>query len=308
MNERVARTLILCAMLACGLSASAATEKFGFAIISPPLSNAGSESALRAAIEATDAQNFAFVVANGIKSVEEPCTDETYSRRKILLDSAKNGLIVSLAASDWAYCRDENGKSAAIGRMTRMREMFFPDQFSFGATRIPLVQQSASARFRTYVENVRWEIGDVIFATIDLPANNNHYLVEAGRNSEFEDRLVANRNWLHQIFTYAKYRKLRGVVLFSDGNPLSPSGSIRGKRDGFAEIRHQIITSATRFPGMVLIVHGSDTQIHGEAAEIHWHGRLGELAIAPGWTGISVTPSLPAVFTLQQRTAEKGGR
>lgn len=308
MNERTIRTLILCAMLACGLSANAATEKFGFAVISPPLSDAGSESALRTAIEATDAKNLAFVVANGIKSAEEPCTDETYSQRKALLDSAKNGLIVSLAASDWAYCRDENGKSAAIGRMTRMREMFFPDQFSFGATRIPLVQQSASARFRTYVENARWEIGDVIFATIDLPANNNHYLVEAGRNSEFEDRLVANRNWLHQIFTYAKYRKLRGVVLFSDGNPLSSSGSIHGKRDGFAETRRQIVTSAARFSGLVLIVHGSATQIHGDAAEIHWHGRLGELATAPGWTGISVDPALPTVFTMKKGTAETSGR
>lgn len=308
MNERTVRTLILCALLACGLPASAATEKFGFAVISPPLNDAGSESALRAAIEATDAKNLAFVVANGIKSAEEPCTDETYSRRKTLLDSAKNGLIVSLAASDWAYCRDESGKSAAIGRMTRMREMFFPDQFSFGGTRIPLVQQSASARFRTYVENARWEIGDVIFATINLPANNNHYLVEAGRNSEFEDRLVANRNWLHQIFTYAKYRKLRGVVLFSDGNPLSSPASIRGKRDGFVEIRHQIVTSAARFSGMVLVVHGSGPPIYGQAAEIQWHGRLGELAAAPGWTGVSVDPALPAVFALKNGAAEKGER
>jgi len=307
MNERMLRILILCALLAHGLPASAATEKFGFAVISPPLGAAESESALHAAIEATDAKNLAFVVANGIKSVEEPCTDETYSRRKNLLDSAKNGLIVSLAASDWAYCRDENGKSAAIGRMTRMREMFFPDQFSFGATRIPLVQQSVSARFRIYVENARWEIGNVVFATVDLPANNNHYLIEAGRNSEFEDRLVANRNWLHQIFTYAKYRKLRGVVLFSDGNPLSSPGSIRGKRDGFAEIRRQITTSAARFPGVVLVVHGSDIQMHGASTEIHWHGRLGELATAPGWTGVNVDAALSSVFTLKKEGVEKGG-
>lgn len=304
MNERMVRTLILCAMLAYGLPASATAGKFGFAVISPPLADVGSESALRAAIEATDTKNLAFVVANGIKSAAEPCTDETYSRRRTLLDSAKNGLIVSLAASDWAYCRDENGKSAAIGRMTRMREMFFPDQFSFGATRIPLVQQSASARFRTYVENARWEIGDVIFATIDLPANNNHYLVEAGRNSEFEDRLVANRNWLHQIFTYAKYRKLRGVVLFADGNPLSSPGGIRGKRDGFAEIRRQLIASAARFPGVVLIVHGSDPQSHSKAAEIRWHGRLGELATVPGWIRIGVDPTLPTVLTLKNGTGE----
>jgi hypothetical protein len=307
MNERMLRILILCAVFACGLSASAATGKFSFGVISLPPNTAEGESVLRAAIEETNSENLAFLVANGVKSAAESCNDETYSRRRSLLDSAKNGLIVSLAASDWAYCKEENGKSAAIGRMTRMREMFFPDQFSFGATRIPLVHQSASARFRTYVENVRWEIGDVIFATIDLPANNNHYLVEAGRNSEFEDRLVANRNWLHQIFTYAKYRKLRGVVLFSDGDPLSLPGSIRGRRDGFVETRRQIVTSAARFPGAVLVVHGSDTPDRGAAAEIHWHGRLGELATSPGWTRINVDPALPAVFTLKREAAKKGG-
>ncbi len=307
MNERMIRILILCAMLAYGLPARAATEKFSFGVISPSPSTTEGESVLRAAIEETDAENLAFVVANGVKSAEEPCNDEAYGRRKTLLDSAKNGLIVSLAASDWAYCRDENGKSAAIGRMTRMREMFFPEQFSFGATKIPLVHQSTSARFRTYVENTRWEIGDVIFATIDLPANNNHYLIEAGRNSEFEDRLVANRNWLHQIFTYAKYKKLRSVVLFSDGDPLSLPGRSRGRRDGFAEIRRQIVTSAARFPGTVLVVHGSDTPVHNGAAEIHWHGRLGELATSPGWTRIDVNPALPAVFTVKKETTKKGG-
>ena len=111
-----------------------------------------------------------------------------------------------------------------------------------------MVRQSANPKFRTYVENARWEIGDILFATIDLPANNNHYLLEAGRNSEFEDRLVANRNWLHQIFTYAKYKKLQGVVLFSDGDPISPPNHARSKRDGFAETRHQIVGSAAGFP------------------------------------------------------------
>jgi hypothetical protein len=98
------------------------------------------------------------------------------------------------------------------------------------------------------------------------------------------------------------------VVLFSDGNPLLSPAGIRGKRDGFAETRHQIVTLAARFSGMVLIVHGSGTRIHSEAGEIHWHGRLGELAAAPGWTGISVDPALPAVFALKNGAAEKGGR
>jgi hypothetical protein len=299
--------IALLAAFALAPHAGAATKKFAFGVIAHPLTAVGAESAIRTAIEQTDADNLAFVVANGIKAADEPCTDTAYNRRKALLGSAKNGLIVSLAESDWAPCKDENGKSAAIGRLSRLRDMFFPDRLSFGATRIPLVHQSANPKFRTYVENARWEIGDILFATIDLPANNNHYLFEAGRNSEFEDRLVANRNWLHQIFTYAKYKKLQGVVLFSDGNPFSPPAKARSRRDGFAETRHQLASSAAGFPGKVLVIHGPEASATGEAARIRWNGKLGELAIGPGWTRINATPGTDSVFGVANAASEKRG-
>lgn len=299
------RILALYGALALAPHATAATGKFSFGVIAHPLNAADAESVLHTAIEETDADNLAFVVANGIKAADEPCTDAAYGRRKALLDNAKNGLIVSLAASDWAACKEEDGKSAAIGRLSRLRELFFPDQFSFGASRIPIVRQSAAARFRTYVENARWEIGDTVFATIDLPANNNHYLFEAGRNSEFEDRLVANRSWLHQIFTYAKYRKLRGIVLFSDGNPVSPPNRAHGKRDGFAETRRLIVASAARFTGKVLVVHGGEMAVHD--AGIDWHGKLGELGIGPGWTKVAVDPGLPSLFAVENEPSGKRG-
>jgi hypothetical protein len=308
MTERILQAVALLAAFALGPQANAATGKFAFGVIAHPLTAVGGESAIRTAIEQTDADNLAFVVANGIKATDEPCTDTAYNRRKALWGSAKNGLIVSLAASDWATCRDEHGKSAAIGRLTRLRDMFFPDQFSFGAARIPMVRQSANPKFRTYVENARWEIGDILFATIDLPANNNHYLLEAGRNSEFEDRQVANRNWLHQIFTYAKYKKLQGVVLFSDGNPLSPSNHARSKRDGFAETRHQIVGSAAGFPGRVLVVHGPDASSSDMMAGIRWNGKLGDLAIGPGWTRITADTTFVSVFLLDNGSAEKRGQ
>ena len=126
MTERILQAIALLAAFALGPQADAATGKFAFAVIAHPLTAEGGVSAIHAAIEQTDADNLAFVVANGIKAVDEPCTDTAYNRRKALLSSAKNGLVVSLAASDWATCRDENGKSAAIGRLTHLRDMFFP--------------------------------------------------------------------------------------------------------------------------------------------------------------------------------------
>lgn len=303
-------TLLLAGCLALHAHyASAAAEEFSFGVIAHPLTGAGDEAVLREAIAGTDADNLAFVVVDGIKAAAEPCSDTFYNGRKALLNSAKNGLVVSLAASDWTECKSANGKSAAIGRLNRLRELFFTDEFSMGATRIPLVRQSAAARFRSYGENARWEFGDVMFATVNLPANNNYYRPEAGRNNEFDDRLIANRNWLHRIFIHAQYRKMDVIVLFCDGNPFEKSNRGAFGRDGFAEMRKQIVSLASRFPGKVLIVHGRTATDASASKAIAWRDNLGVLEVRAPWTKLSVTPSRPALITVVDITAEaKGGR
>lgn len=278
------------------------SSEFSFAVISQS-PHAADDAALRAAIAETDADNLAFVVASGFKSKTEPCSDKLYNNRKTLLNEAKNGLIVSLTANDWAECRNTHGRSAAPERLNRLRDLFFVDEFSFGASKIPLVRQSTTPKFRSYVENARWEIGSVLFATINLPATNNHYRTEAGRNNEFEDRLIANRDWLQRIFTFAAHRKMAGIVLFCDGNPLAKPGFLRlfdlsSKRDGFAEVRKQINGLAARFSGKVLVIHGAVESKPVAPGGIAWSGNLGDLALGSGWSKLSVNPASPTLFAV----------
>jgi hypothetical protein len=98
---------------------------------------------------------------------------------------------------------------AAIERLNRLRELLFAEPASLGAHKLPLTRLSSSPKFRSYAENAHWVVGKVLYATVNLPANNNHYLAEAGRNSEFEDRLVANRFWLNRLFALAKREEAR---------------------------------------------------------------------------------------------------
>ena len=227
--------------------------------------NAGPDDGpLKKAIADTSAFNASFVVATGIKAASESCSDKLYSQRKDLLDASGPPLIVSLSASDWANCRNSRGRVNAIERLNRLRDVYFADDQSLGQRKLTLSRLSSTAKFRSYAENAHWEYGGVLFATINLPANNNHFLPEAGRNSEFEDRLVANRSWLQRLFAMAQRKKLDGIVLFSDGdvgvldeddNSLLPSFS--SKQDGFAGPRKQIRTLAKKFSGKVLLV---DTQ------------------------------------------------
>lgn len=301
--SRLALLLSLTAALTvnCG-AALADTTSFSFAVIAHAFRSNSDETTLRNAIAETDADNLAFVVANGIKASSEPCSDKLYSQRKALLSSAKNGLIVSLSASDWVTCRTAADRSAAIERLNRVRDLFFSDEFSFGDSKIPLIRQSTSPKFHSYVENARWEIGNVVFATINLPASNNHYLAEGGRNSEFEDRQIANREWLQRIFLNAAQKKSDAVVLFCDGDPLATQRhrvfDFNVKRDGFAEIRQRISVHASQFGGKVLIIHGPHGADTPASTAIVWQRNLGDLEVSGSWLKVNFDPANPKLFDL----------
>lgn len=293
-----ASIILSAALLA--VSTAWAQDGFQFGVIGHTFAGNPDDGVLRHALEESDAANLAFVVVNGVKSANEPCNDELYGARHDLLNAAGNGVIVSLAASDWVGCRDRSG-SKAMERLNRMRDLFFSDEFSFGSTRLPLLRQSLTPKFRSYGENARWEVGDILFATINLPAANNHFLLDGGRNSEFEDRQIANRDWLHRLFSLATHKKMKGIVLFADGNPLAQPGQrpflLQGKRDGFAEARRLLNSLTGEFRGKVLIVH-SETLKNETNARIVWRRNLGSIGVASGWSKFSVNRGNPALFSL----------
>jgi hypothetical protein len=299
-----ARCLALMLALALPVQTSAQPMPFSFGAIGHVFRAAADDGVMRKAIIESDADNLAFVVVNGVKAADEPCSDALYDQRLAMLSQAKNGVVLSLAGSDWADCKRSNGRPAAMERLTRIRDVYFQDEMSFGATRLPLSRQSTSNKFRSYAENARWEVGNIVFATINLPAPNNHYLTDAGRNGEFEDRLIANRYWLQRTFTFAQREKRDGIVLFCDGNPSVLSGRTGmrapdGTRDGFVEVRRQIAALAGAYNGKVLVVHGSARLPAPKT--IRWRGNLGELALPAGWLKVNVKPDNETLFSLSER-------
>ncbi|WP_034292206.1 hypothetical protein [Herbaspirillum sp. RV1423] len=306
MKRKLFCVVALLSAALCAASATRAQDSFQFGVIGHSFAGSPDDSVLRKALDESDADNLAFVVVNGIKSASEPCSDALYSARRDLLKEAENGVIVSLAASDWVGCRNRNG-SIAIERLNRMRDLFFPDEFSFGASKVPLFRQSVTPKFRSYTENARWEFGGVLFATVNIPAANNHFVQDGGRNSEFEDRLIANKDWLQRLFTFAAQKKLEGIVLFADGNPLAQPSQrpflLRGQRDGFAEMRQRIVTLANGFRGKVLLVHGENLKSESNTG-IVWRRNLGSIGVASGWSKFSVDSGNAALFTLVHSTGK----
>ena len=306
----MSRRLLSPALLACtlslsmhGLTAWAKPDRFDFGIIALPVKAASSEVALREAIAQSNETKLAFLVSNGIKANSELCTDSLYQRRKSLLNNAENSLIVSITASDWVNCKNAQGKPTEIGRLNRLRELFFADDASLGSHKMPLARQSDIAKFRSYPENARWEVGNILFATINLPSDNNHYLPEAGRNSEFEDRAIANRDWLARIFTLAKRKKMAGIALFCDGNPLPAPGrskisALKGRRDGFIEVRQQLNELTRKFPGKVLLIYRQNQTKPNASTDIAWQGKIGTVGLDSGWIKLTATKGSSTLFSI----------
>ncbi|TWI62172.1 hypothetical protein IP91_04281 [Pseudoduganella lurida] len=315
MKHRAGRALLLCALLGalpCATTARAAPARdkpFEFVVIGHAFAGGTDDADLKRTLVRADRLKPAFVVAAGIKSAEEPCSDKLYAQRRALLDQADQPLLLVLSGSDWTGCRNSAGRSNAIERLNRIREIYF-DEEALGETRLELSRQSMIAKFRSYAENAHWEVRNVLFATINLPAPNNHYLLEAGRNSEYEDRLVANRAWLQRLFSLAKRRKLDGLVLFSDGDVrihaeqgFSLLSGFSTKQDGFAETRRLIRVLAEKYPGKVLLVDTHKPAAAEPVAEgavapgtLTWRGNLGHVTLPDAWHVVRVTPGDPVQF------------
>jgi hypothetical protein len=298
-----ALVLVLSMLAVAAHAADADSHRFG--VIGHSF-NHGGEKQLRQALEDSSEKSLAFVVVTGIKGDKEGCTDALYEERRDLIDAAARPMIVAPAGSDWTECKNSAGKLNPIERLNRIRELFFGEPASLGQKKLPVTRLSTSPRFRSYAENSHWEIGKVLYATINLPANNNHFRPEAGRNSEFEDRLVANRFWLNRLFSLARTDKVDAIVLFSEGDAkasLEPTG-LRALlrrdpqgRDGFTETRRQILTLSQKFKGKVLLI---DSAPHAKATPvIEWHDNLGHLSVNHGAMEIAVRPAAKQMFMLQ---------
>jgi len=318
--KRAAASLLAALTLLCATATRAANDEvFDFAVIGHTFPGDSGDDDLRRTLKRADKMKPAFVIAAGIKSAGEPCSDRLYLQRKALLNKSDRPLMLVLAGADWTDCRNSAGRSNALERLNRIREIYFDGRESLGERKLELNRQSTITKFRSYAENAYWEKGGVLFATINLPANNNHFLSEAGRNSEYEDRFVANRAWLQRLFSMAKRRKLTGIVLFSDGDVkahveqgFSLLGGFSSKQDGFGDTRKLVRALAEKFSGKVLLVDTARPRAPAEgeapAGTLTWRGNLGHVTLTGEWNAVRVEPGNAAPFTLLAEGARDDAR
>lgn len=266
------RLLALAALLVGALTAApgtqAATESsyaarhgFSFAVIGDAPASYRDESIMSQVLAQIGQEADLVLHVGNIKGKNERCDDELYIRRRALFDTSPVPFVMTPGEHDWTDCdQAATGRYGPVERLTRLRELFFESPQSLGALKQDLQRLSDTGRYRNYPENARWEYGGMLFVTLNMPGSHNNYRTGAGRNGEYEERIMANAFWVRQAFAVATREKYKGIVMAFEADP-----NFEGRlnldasdgRDPYADFKATLARLAAKYPGQVLLVHGA---------------------------------------------------
>lgn len=194
-------------------SAATHSQNFRFAAIGDmPY---GSTVPFQQLINRLNTEDPAFTIHVGdIKSGSTACSDDIFNTVKNLFNLFEQPLIYTPGDNEWTDChRESNGKMDPLERLSFIRSMFFPDEYSLGINRILLKSQSHQLAYKEFTENRSWSHNGVTFATLHLVGSNNNLQRNSQSANEFFRRDDANRLWLSNTFLEAKNRSDIAVVL-----------------------------------------------------------------------------------------------
>ncbi len=274
--------IAFCAASAPGLSHAATakqsqapnTWRYAFAVVANVVTEPGDETTLQRLIDAIGREpQISFLVYDGnLKGPRESCVDRLFERRRDLLEASRAPVVFVPGQRDWVTCGTSGaGGYDPVERLDFLRQNFYGDASALGETPLSLTRESEVSRFRPYRENVRWQVGDTVFVTLNAPNGNNHFLNAGGRNGEFEDRVIANGFWLEHAAEYARRRNARAIVIFMQADALAERDDRaerfswlrfhRAPRDGYAELRRSLVKLADSFRGPIIVVHPDDARL-----------------------------------------------
>ena len=234
----------------------------------------------------------AFVVHVGdFKLSRERCSDELFRDRLALFDATRVPFVFVPGDNEWTDCRRLiAGHYDELERLQRLRALFFAEPRSLGRQRMALEQQSDA-----YPEHLRWRIGEVVCATLNVPGPDNNFGSGASGSAEFRARNPAVLDWIDAAFIAARRQNARGVVLFMQGNPAFKHDAAGLAHAGYRELLERIRQQTRTFAGQVLLVHGDthwqrvDRPLHDGAEKLVNFTRLESFGYPfMGWVDVTV--------------------
>jgi len=272
-----------------------------------------------------NANRLAFSVHVGdIKSGGSRCDDAVYATAKGYFESLRAPALYTPGDNEWTDCdRPSNGAYSSRERLQYIRSTLFDTSRSFGQGRFAQDVQAAP-----YVENRRWQIGRVTYATLHVVGSDNNLGDVAPDFEEWRQRDAATNAWLRETFSVAEQRASVAVMLFIQANPGfdetdGARAPVRDPRtllpaDGFfnflTELRREVVAS----DAPVTLVHGDSHYFRVDKPLLDRVGNRIEhftRVEVPGdnaqssnndvqWVKASIDTHDPEVFSFEQEVVE----
>lgn len=229
-------------------------------------------------IDDMNAQKLKFTVHDGDlkQGSGSLCDDNLYYQALGFFDALKAPAMFTPGDNDWTDCdRPSNGGFNSLERLDRERAIFFSTPFSLGQHKLRQEVQATPLclglnGYVPCVENRRWTVGRVTYATLNIQGSCNNLCDTAPDANEWAARNAANVAWLRETFAQAKARRSAAVMLISQGNPgWDQSDPTRaplrdpktlaqtdGQPDGFRDFLIALRDEVIAFRRPVAYVHG----------------------------------------------------
>jgi hypothetical protein len=236
------------------------------------------QDALPNLIADLNAAQLAFTVHDGDLKAgsNSPCDDALYTRASGWFASLEGAAMFTPGDNDWTDCdRASNGGFNSRERLDHERQVFFSTPYSFGTH--PLAQEVQTTPSclgvngpTACVENRRWTVKGVTYATINIQGSCNNLCDTAPDPAEFAARNAADIAWLHATFAEAQANGSAAVMLIGQADPgfdlsdptraplrdAKTLAETDGQPDGFQQFLLALRADVIAFKSPVVYVHG----------------------------------------------------
>jgi len=179
-----------------------------------PYNDAQKTVGVPALISDMNRQRLAFTANDGdLKAGSGPCPDSLYTEAKARFNSLEAPAMFTPGDNDWTDC-DRNAGVNSSERLAFERTVLFSTPFSLGQH--PLRQEVQAP---PYVENRRWSVGGVTYATLNVQGSCNNLCDTAPDPAEFAARDAADIQWLQETFAKARERHAVAVMVIFQADP-----------------------------------------------------------------------------------------
>lgn len=243
-----------CAVVVCIFAgcANSSNKEFQFGLIGDvPYTDFDATNAFPAMIAEMNQEDLAFVVHDGdIKSGGTPCTDEIFLERYRQFQTFNHPFILVFGDNEWTDC-GRNPPTSPEERLNRLRQIFCTNENTLGKRTFKLQRQSDGKEHSDFRENVRWNMGGVMFVGLNIVGSHNNY-----NRRGFKPRNAANLAWLRDSFALANKQNAAGVMVIIQGNPLFDLPATNRTRLGYNDFVELLTKETIAFKKPVVLVHG----------------------------------------------------